>query len=103
MIPDSQMHNWLIENGFLSVEDSDYGMNLLRTFSSSSTRYGHGTSERGYHRETIPSLDSLAEESLHYEWAWSPTIWTLPSHVSFFTALEVDEHGVDGLSKALVH
>ena len=55
----------------------------------------------GYHRETTPFLDSLAEESLLYEWAWSPAIWTLPSHVSFLTGLEVDEHGVDGPSKAI--
>lgn len=55
----------------------------------------------GYHRDTTPFLDSLAQESLLYEWAWSPAIWTLPSHVSFLTGLEVDEHGVDGPSKAI--
>ncbi len=52
------------------------------------------TSLCGYHRPTTPQLERLVEQG-----AWTscdgiaPGSWTLPSHASFFTGLDVVEHG----------
>ncbi len=50
---------------------------------------------------TTPNLDRLAREGLRYERALAPAPWTVSSHVSLFTGLRVDEHGV-GLAGAAV-
>jgi len=43
------------------------------------------TSLHGYHRLTTPGIDSLATEGAVFEWAVSPSSWTLPSHGAMFT------------------
>jgi arylsulfatase A-like enzyme len=43
------------------------------------------TSLHGYARLTTPSIDSLASEGAVFEWAVSPSSWTLPSHGAMFT------------------
>lgn len=55
----------------------------------------------GYHRDTTPFFDSLAADSLIYDSAWSPAVWTLPSHVSMLTGYEVREHQVQSAADAI--
>ncbi len=49
----------------------------------------------GYERETSPNIDSLAEESALFSNAYSPSPWTLPSHVSLLTSLLGVHHQVN--------
>jgi arylsulfatase A-like enzyme len=51
-------------------------------------------SSYGAVENTTPVIDGLAAEGVRYEHAYAPSSWTLPSHVSLFTGLRVDEHGV---------
>lgn len=48
----------------------------------------------GYSRSTSPFLDSLAEHGTLFETAVVQVPGTLPSHMSIFTALRPNEHGV---------
>jgi len=41
----------------------------------------------GYHRNTSPNIDALAQESAVFDRAYSTCCWTLPSHGSLFTGL----------------
>lgn len=51
------------------------------------------TSVCGYARPTTPNLERLVNEGAHINCdAWVPGSWTLPTHASFFTGLEVPEH-----------
>lgn len=50
----------------------------------------------GYHRETSPNLDRLAQESALYERAYTTATWTLPTHSSLFTGKYLSEHGTHG-------
>ncbi len=43
------------------------------------------TSLHGYARATTPELVRLAEQGAMFEWAVSPSSWTLPSHGAMFT------------------
>lgn len=52
----------------------------------------------GYQRPTTPTLDSLARESLLFDYAFSTAPWTLPSHASLFTGLWGSQHGADWIS-----
>lgn len=49
---------------------------------------------------TTPFLDGLAREGVRYSRAYAPAPWTISSHVSLFTGLRVDQHGIglDGAS-----
>jgi arylsulfatase A-like enzyme len=47
----------------------------------------------GYHRQTSPNIDRLAEESILYTRAIAPSSWTLPSHASLFTGKFTSSHG----------
>lgn len=47
----------------------------------------------GYDRDTSPFLDARAREGVVFTSAWSPAPWTLPAHVTMFTALRPDQHG----------
>jgi arylsulfatase A-like enzyme len=47
--------------------------------------------------ETAPFLASLAERSLVFENAWSPSSWTLPATVSMLTSVHPFQHGVRSL------
>lgn len=53
----------------------------------------------GYERETSPSIDRLAREGVLFEDAAAPTSWTIPSHMSLFTAKDPLIHGVRGYSE----
>ena len=44
--------------------------------------------------KTTPNLDRLAADGLQYQHAFSPSPWTLPSHATLFTGLDVKDHGV---------
>jgi arylsulfatase A-like enzyme len=51
----------------------------------------------GYGRRTTPHLERIVEDDFRvYDRCFSPASWTIPSHVSFFTGLYPDEHGVGG-------
>jgi arylsulfatase len=52
------------------------------------------TSLHGHANETTPFLESLAERATVYEQARAPAARSLDSHVSIFTGLGVEEHGV---------
>ncbi len=43
---------------------------------------------------TTPFIDELARDGVRYAHAYAPSPWTIPSHVSLFTGLRLDEHGV---------
>jgi len=47
----------------------------------------------GYHRQTTPNIDRIAEEGVLYERCLTPANWTLPAHVSMLTGLYPSEHG----------
>ncbi|MEF8779947.1 MAG: sulfatase [Haloferacaceae archaeon] len=49
----------------------------------------------GYDRETTPTLEEFAEESVVFEEAVAPAPWTLPVHASLFTGLYPHQHGAD--------
>ncbi len=59
----------------------------------------------GYPRKTSPHIDALAEEGILFQNTVSSTSWTLPAHMSLFTAEDISVHGVahDGhsLSKSI--
>lgn len=59
------------------------------------------TSLHGYHRNTTPFLQKLAERATVYEQARSPSIWSLPSHTSIFTGLVNAEHQVNTIDDHL--
>ena len=48
----------------------------------------------GYHRDTSPSIDRLAQESIVFEQAFSASSYTLASHTSLFTGLYPKTHKV---------
>jgi arylsulfatase A-like enzyme len=48
----------------------------------------------GYHRNTSPSIDALAKESVVFERAVVQSPWTLPSHMSIMTSLYPSFHGL---------
>ncbi len=47
----------------------------------------------GYHRQTTPNLERLAEECTVYTRCFAPSCWTIPSHGSMFTGLYPSQHG----------
>lgn len=49
----------------------------------------------GYDKPTTPHLEALAAESVVFERALSPGIWTLSSHASVFTGLPPESTGAD--------
>lgn len=50
----------------------------------------------GYGRPTTPKLEAWAADATVYERAWSPAMWTLPSHAAMFTGLPASSHGAHG-------
>jgi len=57
----------------------------------------------GYHRDTSPSIDAFAKESIVFEHAVVQSPWTLPSHMSIMTSLYPSFHGVTTLKKRLAN
>jgi arylsulfatase A-like enzyme len=51
----------------------------------------------GCARNTAPFLDELAQRSLVFENAWSPSSWTLPATVSILTSVHPFQHRVASL------
>ena len=45
----------------------------------------------GYPETTTPNIDKIAKEGTLYNYAISPSTWTLPSHASLFTGLYPSE------------
>jgi len=48
----------------------------------------------GYSQIQTPAIDSLAQEGIRFEWAFTPVPITLPSHASILTSLYPYTHGV---------
>lgn len=48
----------------------------------------------GYHRQTTPSIDNLAQDSILFENAFSPSTWTKPVAASLLTSLYSPAHGL---------
>ena len=55
----------------------------------------------GNPRSTTPRIDEFATQGLVFDRALSAGVWTLPSHVSLFTGLDVSEHGIDRVKDRL--
>ncbi|MCP5101759.1 MAG: sulfatase-like hydrolase/transferase [bacterium] len=51
-------------------------------------------SSYGYHRETSPFIDGIADRSLVFKNAYATSSWTAPSMASIFTGLYPRRHGV---------
>jgi arylsulfatase A-like enzyme len=49
----------------------------------------------GYERPTSPAIDALAARGAHFRNAFSPTPWTLPTHMSIFTSLYPSFHKLE--------
>jgi len=49
----------------------------------------------GYSRDTTPRLDALSSDSAVFLRTYAPSAWTLPSHVSLLTGLNVINHRVE--------
>lgn len=61
----------------------------------------HNTSLHNYERQTTPFFEELAKESVVFEKAIAPSVWSLPSHASMFTGLQAEEHHLFGTDAAL--
>lgn len=48
----------------------------------------------GYKRKTSPNIDTFAQDGVVFENAYAQSPWTLPSHMSLFTALYEFNHGI---------
>lgn len=48
----------------------------------------------GYHRETSPTMDALADSGVIFRHCQSTTSWTLPAHLSLLTGRSLLGHGV---------
>lgn len=57
------------------------------------TRFDH-LGMYGYGKDTTPFLDSLAEQAVVFDNAYSASSWTAPATASIFTSLYPDQHGV---------
>ena len=55
----------------------------------------------GYHRETTPYIDRIAEGCTRYENAIASASWTLPSHASLFTGTYSRKHNAHSKHKYL--
>jgi hypothetical protein len=47
----------------------------------------------GYYRNTTPNIDRLARQGILFKNAHSPAPWTLPSHATMLSGLELGSHG----------
>ncbi|MEZ6013780.1 MAG: sulfatase [Planctomycetota bacterium] len=63
-------------------------------------RYDH-CGFNGYARDTTPFLDSLAQESLVFDRAYTTMSWTLIAHMGMLTGLYPFQHGVTESDRAL--
>jgi arylsulfatase A-like enzyme len=55
----------------------------------------------GYHRETTPFIDSIAESGTQYKNAYSNSIWSLPAYASLFTGKYPSDHGAVDWGKSI--
>jgi len=55
----------------------------------------------GHPRPTTPFLERFAERGTRFERAYSTSCWTLPSHGSLFTGVDVGSHGANQINPKL--
>jgi arylsulfatase A-like enzyme len=55
----------------------------------------------GHFRTTTPNLDEFASNGLLFKNAFSPAIWTVPSHATLFTGTYPSTHGALNLNRYL--
>ncbi|MAE70652.1 MAG: hypothetical protein CME06_09305, partial [Gemmatimonadetes bacterium] len=72
------------------LADEPYNICLISLDALRYDRTGFG----GNSRNVTPNLDRLADESVLFADATSPSAWTLPSHMSIFTGRWPSIHGV---------
>ena len=65
------------------------------------TARAHNLSCYGYSRLTTPYLDSLCNDAHRFTNAFTPGIWTIPSHASLFTGTYPSKHGALNLHRYL--
>lgn len=59
-------------------------------------------SSYGYHRQTTPFIDTLAQNGAVYERAYSNSIWTLPAYASLFTGQYPSQHKAVNWNRQIV-
>lgn len=52
----------------------------------------------GHDRETTPFLDSLSEDNILFNYAYSNAPWTAPSHTSIFSGQIPSDHGTNSMN-----
>jgi arylsulfatase A-like enzyme len=55
----------------------------------------------GYHRDTTPFLNELSSQANLFKNAFTPAIWTIPSHATIFTGTYPSKHGALNLNRYL--
>ncbi|MBA2320751.1 MAG: sulfatase-like hydrolase/transferase, partial [Deltaproteobacteria bacterium] len=75
------------------TEDRDGRPNVL--FIVWDTTRADRMSLYGNARPTTPRIDAYAKDAVVYERAYSPDMWTMPSHAAMFTGLPTASHGVN--------
>ncbi len=55
----------------------------------------------GYHRNTSPNFDKLANRGVRFNYAFSSAPWTLPAHMSMLTGLPPSIHSVENKKDTL--
>jgi arylsulfatase A-like enzyme len=61
----------------------------------------HNLSCYGYEKQTTTRLEEFCSDAVFFEQAFSPAIWTVPSHASFFTGTYPSVHGALNLHRHL--
>lgn len=86
----------VVFHGSCSVQDRPFRPDSIRgvILISLDTLSAEHLSLYGYERPTSPFLDSLAEKAVVFDWAIVQLPGTLPSHMSMFTGLYPNQHGV---------
>lgn len=77
----------------LSRETSRKERNYIFLICADTLRADH-LQTYGYERKTSPHLETFAQDSVVFNNAYAQSPWTLPSHMSLFTALYEFNHGI---------
>jgi arylsulfatase A-like enzyme len=90
-------------NGLIAAVNKDklrsYPNIIILTFDAMATKHA---SLYGYHRNTTPNLDSLAQESYVFDNMYASSNWTTPSVASLMTGKHPYNHRVINLSSYFV-
>ncbi len=79
--------------GFCGCGKSERSRSLI-IIGTDALQASHTGFGSGYRAETTPNLDRLARKSFVFTNAYSPSSWTLPAFMSWFTSLYPSVHGI---------